>query len=147
MSDQQRVLIARSQAKAPFFVGVDLGGTNMKIGVVDDNAQTLAYLVAPTEVEKGPIDATRRMADAILSAMLQAGLQHDDIARVGLGSPGTMDIPGGKFVKPANFPGWEMFPIRDTLAEFCKIPVSYDNDATWPRSAKRGSVPPANTTA
>ena len=137
MSDQQRVLppvlrpknISRSQAKAPFFVGVDLGGTNMKIGVVDDNAKTLSYLVAPTEVEKGPIDATRRMADAILSATLQAGLQHEDIARVGLGSPGTMDIPGGKFVKPANFPGWEMFPIRDTLAEFCKIPVSYDNDA------------------
>ncbi len=129
MSDHQRILTPRSQAAAPFFVGVDLGGTNMKIGVVDDKAQTISYLVAPTEVEKGPVDATRRMADAILSAILQAGLQHDDILRVGLGSPGTMDIPGGKFVKPANFPGWENFPIRDTLAEFCKIPVSYDNDA------------------
>ena len=128
MSDQ-RVLISHSQAKSPFFVGVDLGGTNMKIGVVDDNAQTLAYLVAPTEVEKGPVDATRRMADVILSATLQAGLQHDDIMRVGLGSPGTMDIPSGRFITPANFPGWEGFPIRDTLSEFCKIPVSYDNDA------------------
>ena len=129
MSDQQRVLTPRSEAKPPFFIGVDLGGTNMKIGVVDDNAKTLSYCVVPTEVEKGPIDATRRMADAILSAILQAGLQHEDIARVGLGSPGTMDIPSGKFIRPANFPGWEGFAIRDTLAEFCKFPVSYDNDA------------------
>ena len=129
MSEPQRVLIPRSQAKPPFFVGVDLGGTNMKIGVVDDNAKTLAYLVVPTEVEKGPVDATRRMADGILSAILQAGLRHDDIMRVGLGSPGTMDIPAGKFIRPANFPGWENFPIRDTLSEFSKFPVSYDNDA------------------
>jgi len=129
MSDQQRVFISRDQAQFPFFVGVDLGGTNMKIGVVDDNAQTLSYLVVPTEVEKGPVDATRRMSDGILSAIRQAGLQHGDVARVGLGSPGTMDIPQGKFIKPANFPGWEGFAIRDTLAEFCKIPVSYDNDA------------------
>lgn len=129
MSEQRCALISRDRAKAPFFVGVDLGGTNMKIGVVDDDAETLAYLVIPTEVEKGPVDATRRMSDGILSAIRQAGLQHDDIVRVGLGSPGTMDIPQGKFVKPANFPGWEDFAIRDTLAEFCGIPVSYDNDA------------------
>ena len=129
MSDRQRVLIPRSQAKPPFFVGLDLGGTNVKVGVVDDNAQTLSYLVVPTGVEKGPVDATRRMADAILSAILQAKLQHEDIMRVGLGSPGTMDIRAGKFIKPANFPGWEDFPIRDTLSGFCNLPVSYDNDA------------------
>ena len=129
MSDSQRVFIPRDEAKAPFFAGVDLGGTNMKVGVVDDNAKTMAYVVVPTEVEKGPVDATRRMSDAILSAIRQAGLQHNEVARVGLGSPGTMDIAAGKFIKPANFPGWENFAIRDTLAEFCGIPVTYDNDA------------------
>ncbi|MCL2117767.1 MAG: ROK family protein [Planctomycetaceae bacterium] len=129
MSDPQRVLTPRNEAKPPFFVGVDLGGTNMKIGVVDDKAQTLSFLVVPTEVEKGPVDATRRMADAIHAAILHAGLQQTDIMRVGLGSPGTMDIPTGKFISPANFPGWEGFAIRSTLAEFSKLPVSYDNDA------------------
>lgn len=129
MSNSQHVLVPYNQTKAPYFVGVDLGGTNMKIGVVDDDANTLSYVVIPTEVEKGPVDSTRRMSDAILSAIRQAGLQHDEVMRVGLGSPGTMDIPTGKFIKPANFPGWEGFAIRDTLAEFCNIPVSYDNDA------------------
>ena len=126
---EDRIFIPLSQSKAPFFIGVDLGGTNIKIGVVDDLGQTLSYVSVPTGVEKGPIDSTRRMADGILTAIHQAGLQHSDIARIGLGSPGTMDIPAGKFVKPANFPGWEQFPIRDTLADFCNIPVTYDNDA------------------
>ncbi|MDR1382228.1 MAG: ROK family protein [Planctomycetaceae bacterium] len=143
MSSDLPVFISRKEAKSPFFVGVDLGGTNAKIGIVDDNGHTLSYVSMPTEVEKGPVDATRRMSDAILSAIRQAGLTHEEVVRVGLGSPGTMDIPAGKLVKPGNFPGWENFGIRDTLSEFCAIPVSFENDANaaafgeyWTGSAK-----------
>lgn len=127
--NQDRVIISKDQAKAPFFVGVDLGGTGTKIGIVDDAAQTLAYLTIDTQVDKGPIDATRRVADAIQTGITQACLDKSDVVRVGLATPGTMDIPAGKLVDPANLRGWRNFPIRDTLAEFSKIPVSYDNDA------------------
>lgn len=126
---QDRVIISKNQAKAPFFVGVDLGGTGIKIGIVDDAAQTLAYLTIDTQVEKGPIEAVRRTADAIQTGINQAGLNKNDVVRVGLATPGTMDIPAGKLIDPANLRGWRNVPIRDTLAESCKIPVSYDNDA------------------
>ncbi|HPP52568.1 MAG TPA: ROK family protein [Thermoguttaceae bacterium] len=124
---QQR--IPPDQAQRPFFVGVDLGGTNVKVGLVDDLGRTLAYRSIPTEADKGPDDATRRMAQAVRDAIAQAGLQVHDVARVGLGSPGTMDIPGGYLIQPVNLKGWDGYPIRDKLAEYCGLPVSFENDA------------------
>jgi len=128
MSAQQS-WIRPDQAQKPFFVGVDLGGTNVKVGLVDDLGRTLAYRTIPTEPEKGPDDATRRMAQAVRDTIAQAGLEVDQVARVGLGSPGTMDIPGGYLICPVNLKGWDGYPIRDKLAEYCGLPVSFENDA------------------
>lgn len=110
------------------FIGVDLGGTNMKIGVLDDAGETLAFLSTPTFVERGPEDATKRMADAIRGAIKTAGLTEADVARVGLGAPGTLDVPSGSFVRPSNLPGWDFFPIRDRLSEEIGIPVTFAHD-------------------
>ncbi|MBO7724944.1 MAG: ROK family protein [Thermoguttaceae bacterium] len=114
----------------PYFVGVDLGGTNMKIGVMDNHGETLVYDSIPTLVERGPDDAVRRMAAGIHKAVKKAGLTPKDIARVGLGSPGTMDIPAGMLVRPSNLPGWDFFPIRDRLAAESGFGVTFANDAT-----------------
>ena len=46
----------------------------------------------------------------------EAGLDRSRIARVGLGTPGTMDIPSGMLLSPGNLPGWWNFPIRDALS-------------------------------
>lgn len=128
MSLQHR-WISRDEAQAPFFVGVDLGGTNVKIGLVDDLGRTLAYHSIPTEADKGPDDATRRMGEAVRQIIAQAGLKLQDVARVGLGSPGTMDIPRGYLIRPVNLKGWDHYPIRDKLAEYSGRPVSFENDA------------------
>ena len=128
MSTQQS-WIRPDQAQKPFFVGVDLGGTNVKVGLVDDLGRTLAYRTIPTQPEKGPDDATRRMAQAVRDTIAQAGLEVGQVARVGLGSPGTMDIPGGYLIAPVNLKGWDGYPIRDKLAEYCGLPVSFENDA------------------
>ena len=83
------------EAQQPFFAGIDLGGTNIKVGVVDDLGRTLSWLSIPTEVENGPEDAARRMGAAVHQAIRDAGLEPPAVARVGLGSPGGMDIPSG----------------------------------------------------
>jgi glucokinase len=126
---QSRRFIALEKSESPYFVGVDLGGTNVKVGVVDNRGESLSWLTIPTQVEDGPETATQRMGQAVKDAIGEAGLAADDIARVGLGSPGTMDIPAGKLVQPGNLPGWDDFPIRDRLAEHCGLPVSFANDA------------------
>ena len=110
------------------FVGIDLGGTNIKVGVLNDAGETLAYLSTPTYVERGPEDATKRMAQAVHEAIEKAGLKPENIARVGLGSPGTMDLPAEMLVRPSNLPGWNFFPIRDKLAEYSGLPVTFAHD-------------------
>jgi glucokinase len=126
---QDKQFISASQAQAPLFAGIDLGGTNIKIGVVDDLGRPLCRLSIPTEPEKGPEDAARRMGEGVVEAARQAGLEARDIARVGLGSPGTMDIPNGRLVKPVNLKGWDGFPLRDRVAAHCGLPVTFQNDA------------------
>ena len=54
---QTRQFISLDQAQAPFFVGLDLGGTNIKVGVVDDSGRPLSWLSIPTDPDKGPEDA------------------------------------------------------------------------------------------
>ncbi|MBX7165340.1 MAG: ROK family protein [Pirellulales bacterium] len=126
---QSRQFISRQQAQGPFFAGVDLGGTNIKVGVVDDQGRPMSWLSLPTETQKGPEDGARRMAEAVKAAARQAGLEPGELTRVGLGSPGTMDVPAGMLLQPHNLPGWFEFPIRDRLSAHCGLPVSFVNDA------------------
>lgn len=110
------------------YVGIDLGGTNIKVGVLNDVGETLSYLSTPTLVERGADDATKRMAAAVHEAITKAGLKPSDVAGVGLGSPGTLDLPSGSLVRPSNLPGWDFFPIRDRLSEYSGLPVTFAHD-------------------
>ena len=110
------------------YVGIDLGGTNIKVGVLNDAGETLAYLSTPTLVERGADDATKRRAAAVHEAITKAGLKPSDVAGVGLGSPGTLDLPSGSLVRPSNLPGWDFFPIRDRLSEYSGLPVTFAHD-------------------
>ncbi|MCA9142023.1 MAG: ROK family protein [Planctomycetaceae bacterium] len=121
--------ITRDQAVAPFFVGVDVGGTNIKIGIVDDRGNTLAHTAIPTDEALGAEAAMQRSHDAIASLLSELALTLEDVAAVGLGSPGSMDIPKGLILEPPNMPSWRYFPLRDTLSKLCGKPVGFANDA------------------
>lgn len=130
-----RQFVSVADARPPFFAGVDVGGTNIKIGVVDDLGQPLGWTSIATEVELGPQAALGRVRAALDKVLVEAGLNDKAIVRVGLGTPGTMDIAKGILLSPGNLPGWWNFPIRDALAEACGLPVTFANDA---RSATYG---------
>ncbi len=126
---QSRQFISLGDSQAPYFVGVDLGGTNIKVGVVDNLGRPLCWLSVPTETKKGAEDAAERMGLAVKRAIGEAGLDSAAIARVGLGSPGTMDIPAGMLIEPVNLKGWNYFPIRDRVSYHSGLPVTFANDA------------------
>ncbi len=126
---QPREFITAQQAQAPFYVGVDLGGTNIKVGLVDDLGRSLTHFSIPTDTERGPEDGAQRMGQAVHRAIKEAGLQPSDVSGVGLGSPGTMDVPAGMLIHPHNLPGWFNFPIRDRVSHHCDLPVTFANDA------------------
>lgn len=118
-----------ADAQKPFFAGIDVGGTNIKIGLVDDLGRTIAYHTIPTEAERGPEDATCRMAEGVARLVEQAGISMDDVARVGLATPGPLTLDTGMLLTPGNLPGWWNFPIRDRVSQHCGKPVRYANDA------------------
>jgi glucokinase len=124
-----RQFVSLAEARPPFFVGVDLGGTNIKIGVVDDLGRPMAWTSIPTEVERGPQAAVVRTALALRKILVEVGLEGPSIARIGLGTPGTMDTAKGILLEPGNLPGWWNFPIRDAFVRAFGLPVTYANDA------------------
>jgi glucokinase len=128
MSSRQN--IPRSQAKPPFYVGIDLGGSSSKIGVVDDDGNTLSYVTVPTAIEQGPESGAQRMGQGALDAIHNAGVGLGEVRHVGLGSPGTMDIAAGMLIGPVNLKGWNNFPLRDRVSHHCGLPVTFANDGS-----------------
>ena len=124
-----QVIVPLERAKPPFFFGVDVGGTNIKIGLVDDNGATLDFEEIETNEPQGPQQAVDRVAASVEKIVQRLGVPREQIKRLGLGTPGTMDIPRGVFVEPPNLPNWYHFPIRDAVATACQLPVSFINDA------------------
>src|SRR5579862_9784839 len=99
------------------YLGIDVGGTNIKAGVVTESGRPLAKASLPTHAERGiehGLDVIYRAAEAALAS---AGLSLAQIQAVGLATPGTMDIPGGWLLEPPNLPRWRHVPIRDKVAD------------------------------
>ncbi|MEN0111324.1 MAG: ROK family protein [Planctomycetota bacterium] len=116
-------------AAAPIYAGVDIGGTNMKLGLVADDATTLAYESIPTAQDRGPEDAAHRVAAKLAELAEEAGVSLDAVPAVGLASPGPMDLKTGTLICPGNLPAWHNTPLRRLFAEATRKPVNYENDA------------------
>jgi glucokinase len=110
-------------------VGLDVGGTNIKIGIVDDAGQPLAYQSIRTAQEQGAEDACRRMAEVVERLLQDNNIDAQDVARAGIATPGPMDIAKGLILRPGNLPGWWDFPIRDRVSHHLGMPVTFANDA------------------
>jgi glucokinase len=111
------------------FVGIDLGGTNLKGGVVDDDREVLCKVSIPTEAEHGPDHVIDLMADLVDRVIAEASLTKSDIEAVGIGSPGSMSHTHGIIIKPPNLPGWVNVPLRDRIKEMTGLPTTLENDA------------------
>jgi glucokinase len=121
--------IPASAAQRPLFLGIDVGGTSIKLGVVDDLGRPLAQTKVPTLEDHGPQNAVNRAKEATLAMLGGVGLAMGDLAGIGLATPGTMDIPKGIFLQPHNLPHWHYFPIRDCVADAFGLPTAFANDA------------------
>ena len=117
------------QETLPLFFGVDVGGTNIKMGMVDDLGNTLVYEKIPTNETEGPQRYMERTTEVLKSMCEKVGRPMSDIAAIGLATPGTMDIEGGILLEPHNLPNSYNFPIRDCLSQLTGRPVIYANDA------------------
>lgn len=109
-------------------IGIDLGGTNIVAGVVNDQYEIVATAKCKTRLPRPADEILLDMARITKDAVASAGLTMDDIAYVGVGSPGTCNAETG-VVEYANNLGFENIPLRAELEAMLHKTVYIENDA------------------
>ncbi|MDA8743244.1 ROK family protein [Rubripirellula amarantea] len=115
-----------AQATAPFFWGVDIGGTGIKLALVDDSGHVVSFTNLPTRQSEGADAAMDQIAEVIQKTEDSLGVRG---LRIGLGAPGPMDLPNGLLVSPPQLPAWWGYKIVDAVETRTNRPVSFLNDA------------------
>ena len=110
-------------------IGIDLGGTNIAAGLLDEEYRFLAKDSVKTESEKGFDHVTDNMAKLCLKLIRQAGVDKADVTCIGIGSPGNSNPKTGVIVFAGNL-GWHDVPLTETVAKKTGIDKVYlGNDA------------------
>ena len=112
-----------------YVVGIDLGATHMGVLVSDLSARILEEVEVALDIQQGPdvcLDEADRQVRTLLA---RAGLDLRNILAIGIGVPGPIVSDAGMVISPPIMPGWDRFPIRDTLEKRWGCPVSVNNDA------------------
>ncbi|WP_425395776.1 ROK family protein [Aeoliella sp.] len=122
-------LLPIDKATLPLFAGIDVGGTNIKIGLVDDTGQPVAFNKISTQQEDGAEKAAERVAETLGDMLAKLGLEPNTVARAGLATPGPMNLATGQLLKPGNLPGWHFAMVRDLFSKATGLPVTFANDA------------------
>ena len=115
-----------------YSIGIDLGGTDIKAGLVSATGELSCQVVLPTHVDAGPKAVASRIAEATREVVAKAEEQRTtDIIGIGLGAPGLIIAETGVVHFSPNFPGWTDIPLVDDVKKALGIqslPVFMDND-------------------
>ena len=112
-----------------YYIGIDLGGTFIKGGIVNENGEILISDKTPTEVEKGDKGVAANIARLAKDLLSKQGIDLSEVEGLGIGSPGMIDSAEGNVVYANNL-GWENFRICDELSRLLGgIKVKIGNDA------------------
>jgi len=112
-----------------YCVGVDLGGTNLKAGLLDDKANILSQFSVPTEVERGRDAVVGNILAAAERAITEASVERSQVRGVGIGSPGPLSHRRGLVINPANLPCMKDTPLRQIVTERTGLAATLENDA------------------
>jgi glucokinase len=111
-----------------YSIGVDLGGTNLRIAAYGGGVDFLESILLPTRLAEGPDRVVRDMSEGIesLRAKHHGGRR---LVGVGIGSPGPMELPAGTLHNPPNLPGWDGFQLRHAIESALGMSVQVESDA------------------
>lgn len=111
------------------YVGIDLGGTGIKAGLVDENYKIIATDSVPTEAHRHYSEIIKDMAMLAIKVTKDAGYDIEkDVEWVGIGSPGTCDAKNGILVYANNL-NFENVPMREEMQKYINLPIYIGNDA------------------
>jgi len=111
---------------APFIVGVDIGGTQIRAALSDSEGKIIQRVALPTLAEQGPERVIHRIKQAIRQV---AGQHLGEVQAIGIASAGPLDPWQGVIIKAPNLPGWHHVPLREIIEDEFGLPTYVGNDA------------------
>ena len=111
-----------------YYVGIDLGGTNIAAGLVTEDAKILAKKSIPTRAQRDFREIVKDMADLAKEVIKMAGVSVSDVAGVGIGCPGSIDNENGICAYSNNIK-MEKADISGEFKKHLDLPVNLENDA------------------
>ena len=128
-----------------YYIGIDLGGTNVRTLLVDENGQSYSEVKDATEREKGPDAVTAKICRQIEAIDYTVCGGIENVEGIGIGVPGPVDVVKGVMIMASNLPGFENYPIAEKLSTKFNKPVFLDNDANVAGLAEAELLPVSNT--
>jgi glucokinase len=128
-----------------YIVGIDVGGTNVKLGLVDGKADVVGRLSFSTKHVAGtPEKLTAAICEAVGALLRKDHIVKDMVAGVGVGLPGLIDVKNGIVRVLPNIPGWKDVPLKKAMEKKLGLPVRLENDVNmitlgeWQYGAGKG---------
>ena len=110
-------------------IGIDIGGTTVKGGLISPAGDVLIKDHLRTSGSEGPEAVVSQIVALARSIRQQSSAPSEALCGVGVGCPGPLSYRDGIVYETANMTGWDHFPLRDRLAEALELPVVIENDA------------------
>ncbi len=111
-----------------FAIGVDLGGTNLKLGAIAEDGELLEHLELAADARRGPEVVVARLCRAVLE-LRDRWVGRYAPAGIGVAVAGIMRLPLGLVIAAPNLPGWTGFNVRDGIRREMDAPFTLENDA------------------
>lgn len=111
-----------------YYIGVDLGGTNIKASIFTDTLHKLAENRIQTEAQSGSEKVLQRILTCITGLLNREQIKNSQIHSIGIGVPGLLDMERGVSRFSPNFPFWHDVPVSRWFREKLDIPTFIDND-------------------
>ena len=111
-----------------YVVGVDLGGTNLRLALADRNGSVLARWSTRIVGINDPNEIVRLISAGVDELLAQAGIGRWDLLAVGVGAPGITNAQTGVVIATSYLMGWRDVPLRALLVSALGLPVAVDND-------------------
>ncbi|MBI1882714.1 MAG: ROK family protein [Chlamydiae bacterium] len=111
-----------------YFLGVDMGGTNLRFGLVDEKGKIHGSSCVSTEAGTSRKEILKKMEQGIRALLEEERKLKVAVKAVGVGVPGCVDFDRGFIHTLVNIPGWDDVPLANILQEAFHLPVFVDND-------------------